>query len=114
MDRAEQARLAAAAGVAPTAAEIADTEEVDLIPVRTYWQLVRQRFVRHRLAVIALVVLGILVAAALIIPWVTGEQYQRTNLRLINAPPTFEAPLGTNELGQNLFLRLMRATQVSL
>ena len=26
------------------------------IPVRTYWQLVRQRFLQHRLAVIALVI----------------------------------------------------------
>jgi len=110
MDRAEEARPAAA----PTAAELADTEEVDLIPVRTYWQLVRERFIRHRLAVIALVVLAILVTMAIVIPVVTGDEYQRTNLRLINAPPTFEAPLGTNELGQNLFLRLMRATQVSL
>jgi peptide/nickel transport system permease protein len=113
MDRAERARLDAA-GTKPTQAELADTEEVDLIPVRTYWQLVRQRFVRHRLAVIALIVLGILVTLALVIPFVTGTDYQRTNLRLINAPPTLEAPLGTNELGQNIFLRLMRATQVSL
>ncbi len=114
MDRAEQARLAAAGAAVPTAAEIADTEEVDLIPVRTYWQLVRQRFVRHRLAVIALFVLLILVAAAFIIPTLTGQQYQRTNLRLIDSPPTLATPLGTNEIGQNIFLRLMRGTQVSL
>jgi peptide/nickel transport system permease protein len=113
MDRADEARLGAA-GVTPTAAEIADTEEVDLIPVRTYWQLVRQRFVRHRLAVIALVVLAILVTLAILIPTLTGAQYQRTNLRLLNAPPTLTSPLGTNEIGQDIFLRLMRGTQVSL
>ena len=33
-------------------------DEIDLIPVRTYWQLVRQRFLQHRLAVIALFVDG--------------------------------------------------------
>ena len=37
-----------------------EIDEVDLVPVRTYWQLVRQRFLRHRLAVIALVVLAII------------------------------------------------------
>ena len=36
-------------------------DEVDLIPVRTYWQLVRQRFLQHRLAVIALFLMVILV-----------------------------------------------------
>jgi peptide/nickel transport system permease protein len=113
MDRAEEARLRAAA-VTPTAAEIADTEEVDLIPVRTYWQLARQRFVRHRLAVIALIVLGILITLAIVIPTLTGAQYQRTNLRLLNAPPSLTSPLGTNEIGQDIFLRLMRGTQVSL
>ncbi|HEV3485669.1 MAG TPA: ABC transporter permease [Vicinamibacterales bacterium] len=113
MDRADEARLGAA-GVQPVTAELADTEEVDLIPVRTYWQLVRQRFMRHRLAVIALVVLAILVAAAIIVPTITGDQYQRTNLRLRNAPITLTTPLGTNELGQDIFLRLMRGTQISL
>ena len=29
-----------------------EVDEVDLVPVRTYWQLVRQRFLQHRLAVI--------------------------------------------------------------
>ena len=37
-------------GVLPVPNEV---DEVDLVPVRTYWQLVRQRFVRHQLAVIA-------------------------------------------------------------
>ncbi len=111
MDRAEQ--VPAAVGV-PGGTGVSDTDEIDLIPVRTYWQLVRMRFVRHRLAVIALVVLTLLVALALIVPTLTGQQYQRTSLTLRDAPITLQAPLGYNELGQNMFLRLMRGTQVSL
>ena len=53
-----------------------DYDEVDLVPVRTYWQLVRQRFLRHRLAVIALVTLAILIAIAIAIPTLTGDKYQ--------------------------------------
>jgi len=41
-------------------------DEVDLAPVRTYWQLVRRRFLRHRLAVISLVILAALIAYALL------------------------------------------------
>ena len=37
---------------ASATARASEIDEVDLVPVRTYWQLVRQRFLRHRLAVI--------------------------------------------------------------
>ena len=32
-------------------AQFEDTEDIDRTEVRSYWQLARQRFVRHRLAV---------------------------------------------------------------
>ena len=31
----------------------AESAEIDRTPVRSYWQLVRQRFLKHRLAVFA-------------------------------------------------------------
>jgi peptide/nickel transport system permease protein len=91
-----------------------DTDEVDLTPVRTYWQLVRQRFVRHRLAVIALFTLTILVAVAVIVPLLTGDAYKDPDLAKIGSPATLEAPLGYDDLGVNLFVRLAKATQTSL
>ena len=98
-------------GTLPVPAEV---DEVDLVPVRTYWQLVRQRFLRHQLAVIGTVTLAIIIAVAIVVPFLTGNQYQKTNLALINAGPTLSAPLGYNEIGQNEFLRLAKATQTSL
>ncbi len=89
-------------------------DEVDLIPVRTYWQLVRQRFVQHRLAVIALVLMIGLVALAVIVPLATGDQYQKTSLTQTMLPPSMAHPLGTNQIGQDMFLRLMKALQTSL
>jgi ABC-type dipeptide/oligopeptide/nickel transport system permease subunit len=89
-------------------------DEVDLVPVRTYWQLVRQRFLRHKLAVIAAVMLTILVAVAVVIPTLTGIAYQSSALTLIDEGPSLQAPLGHNEIGQNNFLRLAKATQTSL
>ena len=52
------ADVKAGAGLLPVPTEV---DEVDLVPVRTYWQLVRQRFVRHRLAVIGTVTLVIII-----------------------------------------------------
>jgi len=91
-----------------------DVDEVDLVPVRTYWQLVRQRFLRHRLAVIAVVILAILIVVSIVVPVATGTAYQSSSLALIDAGPSLQAPLGYNEIGQNIFLRLAKATQTSL
>jgi peptide/nickel transport system permease protein len=92
----------------------AAVDEVDLIPVRTYWQLVRQRFAQHKLAVIALFTLAVLVLVAILVPTVTGTVYKATDLSRVGAGPTLAAPLGYDEIGQNIFVRLTKATQTSL
>jgi ABC-type dipeptide/oligopeptide/nickel transport system permease subunit len=101
----------AGSGTLPLPTEV---DEVDLVPVRTYWQLVRQRFLRHKLAVIATVTLTILVAVAIVVPVATGDAYRTSSLTLIDEGPSLQAPLGYNEIGQNIFLRLAKATQTSL
>jgi len=93
---------------------VSDFDEVDLTPVRTYWQLVRQRFIRHRLAVISIVVLMFLLAYAIIIPTLTGDLFRRPGLANIGKPASLAAPLGYDEIGQNIFIRLAKATQTSL
>lgn len=100
----------------------ADSAEIDRTPVRTYWQLVRQRFMKHRLAVLAVGVLIVLAIYAMIVPTVTGDAWRETQLFRDDAPPELFnedgefsfAVLGYNEQGQNLFARLGKATQTSL
>jgi len=89
-------------------------DEIDLIPVRTYWQLVRQRFLQHRLAVIALFLMALLVALAIIVPLVTGNLYAKTSLVRGSLLPQAGALFGTNQIGQDMFLRNMKALQTSL
>jgi peptide/nickel transport system permease protein len=91
-------------------------DEVDLTPIRTYWQLVRRRFVRHRLAVIALFIMVVLVTLAIVIPLTTGNGYAATSLSKTMQPPfrNLAQPLGTNQIGQDMWLRLMKALQTSL
>jgi peptide/nickel transport system permease protein len=107
----QQVDVQAGTGVLPAPTEF---DEVDLVPVRTYWQLVRQRFVRHQLAVIGTVTLLIIIAIAAIVPFLTGDQYQKSSLQLIDAGPSLSAPLGYDDIGRNIFLRLAKATQTSL
>lgn len=99
---------------ATTARHAPEVDEVDLVPVRTYWQLVRIRFLRHRLALISLVVLSILVLLSIVVPTITGEAWTKSSLQRIDRGPTFAALLGYNEIGQNIFPRLMKATQTTL
>jgi peptide/nickel transport system permease protein len=89
-------------------------DEVDLVPVRTYWQLVRLRFLRHRLAVIALVTLALLIVVSTVVVAIAGDAWKKSSLQLIDAGPTLTAPLGYNDIGQNMFARLMKATQTTL
>ena len=100
----------------------ADSAEIDRTPVRTYWQLVRQRFLKHRLAVIAVIVLVVLAIFAMLVPTITGDAWRETQLFRDDAPPELfnedgeftGAVLGYNEQGQNLLARLAKATQTSL
>ena len=66
------------------------------------------------LAVIATVTLTILVAVSIVVPLATGDAYRTSSLTLIDEGPSLQAPLGYNEIGQNIFLRLAKATQTSL
>ena len=100
--------------VVPRPVAVNETDEVDLLPVRTYWQLVRKRFVRHKLAVIALVALGVLVVGSVVIPLATGDAWTKSAIPKIDDGASLLAPLGYNEIGQNLFVRLMKATQTTL
>lgn len=109
-----EARSTVNSMAASTAKPAPQLDEVDLLPVRTYWQLVRQRFVRHRLAVVALVVLVVLVLLAVTVPLLTGDLYAQAVLDKVNAPPSLDAPLGYDSIGENVFVRLMRALQTSL
>jgi peptide/nickel transport system permease protein len=110
----ERIETTVAPRVGTAAASGGEQDEVDLIPVRTYWQLVRQRFLQHRLAVIALFTMSVLVVMAIVIPTVTGDAYADTSLSESMLPPSLAHPLGTNQIGQDMFLRLMKGLQTSL
>ena len=80
-------------------------------------KLVLRRFLRHRLAVASGVVLALLALASLAAPLVAGlldQDVDAVNLFDRFAPPSPKNPLGTDELGRDLLLRLLYGGQVSL
>jgi peptide/nickel transport system permease protein len=76
-----------------------------------------RRLLRHHLAVASLLLLAAMALAALAAPLVEaalGLDANRVDLLARFAPPSAEHPLGTDELGRDLLLRLLYGGQVSL
>ncbi len=96
-----------------TAAEEVGSE-VGAVPPRSQWQLFRRRFVRHKLAMIGLVVLAILCLAVFFASvWVPKDPTTlspRTGVQ----PPSTEHWFGTDSLGRDYFARVIYAGQISL
>jgi peptide/nickel transport system permease protein len=98
-----------------------DTDDIDRTEVRSYWTLARQRFVRHRLAVLGAITLVFLIVAALVVPLVAGDTLRVSASRsfapaeIVNADGELTlALLGYTRVGYNLFGQLMAATGTSL
>ncbi len=75
------------------------------------------RFLTHRAAVVSSIVLIVLILAVVSAPlmayWLEIDP-ERTNLLNRFAPPSAQHPLGTDDLGRDLLLRLLYGGQVSL
>lgn len=88
-----------------------------LEPAHSPRRILLQRFLRHRLAVVSLFVLVVLAVAALAAPWIEaalGVDAEAVNLFSRMQPPSAEHPLGTDELGRDLLVRLLYGGRVSL
>ena len=78
-----------------------------------YWQTVRRRFLHHRLACISLVVLAVICAAAILAP-VIAPYDPDAIAGPFGAPPGAGFLLGTDQIGRDMFSRLLYATRISL
>ncbi len=80
-------------------------------------QIFWRRFLRHRLALgslIFLILLALATAAAPLVEALLGVDGNLVDLFSAKLPPSPEHPLGTDELGRDLLVRLLYGGQVSL
>ncbi|GAA2476382.1 ABC transporter permease [Streptomyces longisporus] len=100
-----------AAGSAGT--QLPPTEHEFTVRQRTQTQLVLRRFLRHRAAMVSLVVFVLILLWAFIGPHLWHYSYQKytpDNSR----PPSWKHPFGTNASGYDAYAQVMRGTQTSL
>lgn len=86
-------------------------------PSLSFGRLLWRRFLEHYLAIFSLILLVLLVAATFAAPLaeqLLGLDAETVDLFKQKQPPSPEHPLGTDELGRDLLLRLLYGGQVSL
>jgi peptide/nickel transport system permease protein len=87
---------------------------------RSQFADVWRQFKSHRGALAGMVVLGLLIAFVLLGPFIWRVDPTFVNpdaaqmMKLRNKPPSFAAPLGTDQLGRDMLARMMAGGQVSL
>ena len=78
------------------------------------WQEAWRRFRKHRLAVVSGVVLLALILAVVIGPLVWAVPIDEIDFTARLAGPSWEHPLGTDDLGQDLLARMLYGGRISL
>lgn len=81
---------------------------------RTLWGDVVRRFVRHKLAVVGLVLLLTLILAILVGPLVHRVEPDYIDIAVANKNPSVEFPMGTDDLGRDTLARNLYGGRISL
>lgn len=101
--------MAGSTPASPTV-EAAATRRPSISPTRDAWN----RFRRHRLAYASLFVLGAIVLAVLIGPFVWRTPIDEIDFSARYATPSLSHPFGADDLGQDLLARMIYGGRISL
>ena len=77
-------------------------------------QMVLRRFLKHKLAVLGVLLIGLMLFAALFASFLSPYPFDEQDLFSIVQPPSPEHFMGTDDLGRDLYTRLLFGSRVSL
>jgi peptide/nickel transport system permease protein len=86
----------------------------DPLLAETGWRDFAARFARNPSAVIGLVIVAIVVAVAVLSPFIAPHDYRRTSMIAVWDPPGDEFLLGADQVGRDILSRLIVGARVSL
>ncbi len=90
-----------------------DAEEI-VRPSTTYWHDVWKRFRADPLAIGGMVLIIIIALMAIFIPMVSPYSYDGMDLANMNKSPSLQHPCGTDQMGRDLFVRILYGARISL
>lgn len=91
-----------------------DHAEEKTRPITTYRQDAWRRLKEHKLAMVGLYTALFIILIAVIGPWVSHASYSDQNLMQANKVPSVEHWFGTDNLGRDLFIRVLYGARISL
>jgi len=88
--------------------------EEQVRPHHTLWGDAFIRLRRNRLAIAGAIIILLVILGAIFIPLFSPYGYAKQNLDAIQQAPSWSHPLGTDELGRDVFTRLFYGARTSL
>ncbi len=77
---------------------------------RRFWR----RFSRHRPAIISAIILLLLLIGCMSAPLIAPYEFDAIDTKAIRKPPSMAHPMGTDDLGRDLFTRVLYGGRISL
>lgn len=99
---------------AKAAAKPAQKVNLEELESLSYLQLAWRKFRRHKLAIIGAIMTIVLLILAVFAPIITPYSFEELDLGNMFAPPSLEHIFGTDELGQDVFTRILYGGRISL
>lgn len=83
-------------------------------PSTTYWHDVWSRFRKDPLAVAGLVIIVVMGLMAIFVPMLSPYSYDGMDLTSMNQGPSWQHLCGTDQMGRDLFIRILYGARISL
>ncbi len=78
------------------------------------WFMTLRQFLRHKMAVFGMVIMAVIILMVVFVDQIVPYDPETPDLNNMLAPPSFQHPFGTDELGRDMFTRTMHGGRVSL
>lgn len=79
-----------------------------------YWQDAWIRLKKNKMALLGLIIIVFLIVVAILGPIFSSHTYDEQNLMMTNSPPSWEHWFGTDNLGRDIFIRVLYGARISL